>query len=313
MRDPALREFGTLISKLGAMVVPPEAGSRTESLPAPTHPIEFYKSRSLAASNWGALLASEHPLRQLTPEEARETVLRGLLDTPMEKNHRNPFDWAVSLAVHVAIIAALVFIPLAFTQALDSTDLKATYLSLPTPPAPAPPPTAPDLPVRRSFRRMPTSALTMPTVIPRRIVEVKDEEAPEIGGGVAGGIAGGEAGGVLGGVVGGTAGGPAPPPSPPKKSVHRVGGDVKPPRQLVRAAPVYPMIAQTAQVEGIVEVDAVIDEQGNVVQARAVSGPKLLYPAALEAVLKWKYEPTYLDGIPESVQMEVQVVFQLRH
>ena len=314
MRDPALRESGTPISKSGAVVVPPEAGARMEKLPAPTQPIEYYKSRSVAASNWGALLASGQPLRQLTAEEARETVLRGLLDMPMERDHQNPFDWVVSLAVHVAIIAALVVIPLAFTQALDSTDLQATYLSLPTPPAPAPPPSAPDLPVRRSFRRIPTSALTMPTVIPKRIVEVKDEEAPDIGGGVVGGIAGGEDGGVLGGVLGGTAGGPAPPPpSPPKKSIHRVGGDVKPPRQLVRVDPVYPLIAQTAQVEGTVEVDAVIDEQGNVVQARAVSGPKLLYTAALQAVLKWKYEPTYLDGMPTSVRMEEQVVFHLHH
>jgi hypothetical protein len=57
----------------------------------------------------------------------------------------------------------------------------------------------------------------------------------------------------------------------------------------------------------------VIDEQANVVQARAVSGPKLLYPVALQAVLKWKYEPAYLDGMLASVQMEVQVIFQLRH
>jgi periplasmic protein TonB len=154
----------------------------------------------------------------------------------------------------------------------------------------------------------------MPTVIPKRIVQIKDEDAPDIGGGgVAGGIAGGENGGVLGGILGGMPSGP-PPPRPPasKKTVYRVGGDVKPPRQLVRVNPVYPLIAQKAHAEGTVEIDAVIDEQGNVSQARAVSGPKFLMAAALEAVLKWKYEPTYLDGMPVSLNMQVEVTFHWR-
>ncbi len=311
MRDPGPRGAYSETATLKGVGMAPIDAARAPKIPPPAHPPEFYKSRSLAAGNWGALTESGGPLRELTPEEARDTVLRGLLDTPMERDQRNPFDWVVSLAVHFAVIAAVVVIPLAFTQALDSTDLHATYLSLPAPP---PPPSAPDLPVRRSFRRVLAPALTMPTVIPKRIVQIKDEDAPDIsGGGVVGGITGGEDGGVLGGVLGGTADGPPPPPPPsaPKKSIHRVGGDVKPPRQLVSVDPVYPIVAQTARVEGIVEVDAVIDERGNVVQARAVSGPKLLYAAALQTVLKWKYEPTYLDGVPASVQMVVQVAFHL--
>jgi periplasmic protein TonB len=316
MSDPAPRGAYSETATLKGVGMAPIDAARAPKISPPAHPPEFYKSRSLASGNWGALTESGQPLRELTPEEARDTVLRGLLDTPLEKDHRNPFEWVVSLAVHLAVITAVVVIPLAFTQALDSTDLHATYLSLPAPPAPPPPPpSAPDLPVRRSFRRVLTPALTMPTVIPKRIAQIKDEDAPDIsGGGVVGGVTGGEDGGVLGGVLGGKAGGPAPPPPPPsspKNSIHRVGGDVKPPRQLVSADPVYPIVAQTARVEGIVEVDAVIDERGNVVQARAVSGPKLLYAAALQTVLKWKYEPTYLDGMPASVQMEVQVVFHL--
>src|SRR5271154_1918029 len=54
-------------------------------------------------------------------------------------------------------------------------------------------------------------------------------------------------------------------------------------------------------------------EDGNVAQAQAVSDPKLLFPAALQAVMKWRYEPTYLDGMPVSIQMQVQIVFHLRH
>lgn len=313
MRDPAPREADSDTAKPRSVGMAPIDAALAPKIPPPTQPIEYYKSRSLAASNWGALLPSGRPLRNVTPEEAQATVLRGLLETPLADGHRNPFDWVASLAIHVAIAAALIIVPLAFTQAIDSTDLRATYLSLPSPPAPAAPPSAPDLPVRRSFRRTPTPALTMPTLIPKKIVQIED--APDIGGaGVAGGVPGGADGGVLGGVLGGVPGGPAappPPPSAPKKTVRRVGGDVKPPRQLVRVNPVYPALAQIAKVEGTVEVDAVIDEEGKVVQARAVSGPPLLLAPALQAVLKWRYEPTYLDGMPISIQMEVEVAFRM--
>jgi protein TonB len=60
-----------------------------------------------------------------------------------------------------------------------------------------------------------------------------------------------------------------------------------------------------------VVVNAVIDEHGNVVGARALSGHPLLIPAALKAVLQWKYEPTLLNGTPVSVEMEVTVHFNL--
>jgi periplasmic protein TonB len=51
----------------------------------------------------------------------------------------------------------------------------------------------------------------------------------------------------------------------------------------------------------------VIDERENVVQARAVNGHPFLIPAALKAVLQWKYEPTLLNGTPVAVEMEVTV------
>jgi periplasmic protein TonB len=170
------------------------------------------------------------------------------------------------------------------------------------------------LPGRHVFRQVASAALTMPTMIPKKVVEVKDIAAPDVGGGAAGGVAGGENGGTLGGVLGGIGNGPAPPPPPaavPKKSVLRVGGDVKPPRQIVHVPPDYPIIAQKGRIEGVVEVDALIDEQGNVAQARAVSGPAMLMPAAVKAVMKWKYEPTYLDGMAVSIEMKVEVSFHL--
>jgi protein TonB len=83
------------------------------------------------------------------------------------------------------------------------------------------------------------------------------------------------------------------------------------PRELYKPEPVYPPIARLAHAQGVVTIDALIDEHGDVVQARAIEGPPLLIPSALAAVLKWKYEPTYLDGEPVSIKMHVEVRFTL--
>ena len=93
--------------------------------------------------------------------------------------------------------------------------------------------------------------------------------------------------------------------------VVRVGSGVKPPRQTYSADPVYPPLARETHIWGTVVVDAVIDEHGDVVQARVVSGHPLLVDAALKAVLLWKYEPTTLNGQPVSVELQVQVRFKL--
>jgi TonB family protein len=89
----------------------------------------------------------------------------------------------------------------------------------------------------------------------------------------------------------------------------RVGSNLKAPHQTYSVQPEYSTLARQARVWGTVVVNAVIDEHGNVVQARALSGHPLLIPSALKAVQQWKYEPTTLNGTPVSVEMEVTVHF----
>jgi len=55
----------------------------------------------------------------------------------------------------------------------------------------------------------------------------------------------------------------------------------------------------------------ILDEQGNVVEVKAVSSPPLLYQAAVDALRKWKYEPHYLNDQPIAVQMIVTITFTL--
>jgi outer membrane biosynthesis protein TonB len=58
-------------------------------------------------------------------------------------------------------------------------------------------------------------------------------------------------------------------------------------------------------------IDAIIDEHGNIAQMNVVSGPPLRIQAALEALRKWKYEPTYLNDEPVPVQRNVTVSFRV--
>jgi protein TonB len=308
-REEPRTKAATLVLELQ----PPEA---VTGRPKPARTVGEYKKHSLAAGYWGDISQSKRTMRVVGAEEARATFLRGLLDAPIDKRKRNPVDWVISLGVHVLIVSAVIIAPLAFTQAIDLRNFRLTYLSVPRPPAAASPPPAAVPQVRQAIRPV-QSALTAPTLIPKQIEIVKEPPVPEINTeGVFGGIPGGEVGGVLGGIIGGTDRGLAAPPPPPsatpKQKIYRVGGVVKPPQPITVVQPIYPPIARMARTEGVVEVDAIIDEHGNVVEARPVSGPGLLMVAAMKAVAQWKYEPTYLDGIPVAIRMEVQVYFHLQ-
>jgi protein TonB len=96
------------------------------------------------------------------------------------------------------------------------------------------------------------------------------------------------------------------------QKIVRAGSILKAPRQTYSVDPVYPPLAREARITGTVIVDAVIDEHGNVVEARAVSGHPLLLEPALRAVQQWKYEPTSLNGQPVSVELQVQVHFNFK-
>jgi len=250
-----------------------------------------------------------------TLAQAQETFLKGMLDMPSAHDTRNPLDLFVSLAVHVIVVAAVILAPLMFTQVLDVHSFEAVFLVAPRPPAAPPPPAAAQ--VARSARPLArltdVSKLVAPAVIPAKVKIVADQAAPDLGDGIPGGVAGGVAGGVLGGIIGGVADNPKTiaPPAPPQRRIVRVGGDVKPPIPISTPNPRYPAIALAAHIEGIVVIDAIIDEQGNVVEARVVDGPPLLVAAALEAVTTWKYQPTYLNGQPVALKTHVQVVFRL--
>jgi protein TonB len=104
---------------------------------------------------------------------------------------------------------------------------------------------------------------------------------------------------------------PAPPPAPVPPAAYRTGGMIREPRKVAGVAPVYPEAARLAKIEGIVILEATIDERGIVTDARVLRSIPLLDAAALAALKQWRYTPTLLNGVPVRVLMTVTFRFTL--
>jgi TonB family protein len=124
-------------------------------------------------------------------------------------------------------------------------------------------------------------------------------------GGVEGGVPGGVPGGVYG-VVGGVGKG-----APASAQVIRKSGGVLVGSALRRAEPIYPPLAKAARVSGAVVVEVTVDEEGDVLSARALSGHPLLKESAAAAARGWKFTPTTLQGTPVKVVGTITFNFSL--
>ncbi len=143
-------------------------------------------------------------------------------------------------------------------------------------------------------------------VTPQRTDSATPEAAPALD---AGSAADSSSGNALPGVIASsTMAAPAAPEIHPDGPIVK-GGVVAEPKLLYRALPVYPLNAKQAGIQGDVVIKATIDQKGSVVEMHVVSGPLMLRQAALEALRRWKYEPSKLDGQPISVQMLVTIKF----
>ena len=98
-------------------------------------------------------------------------------------------------------------------------------------------------------------------------------------------------------------------PEPPK--IIRKSGGVLQTSATRRVEPVYPALARTARVSGSVVVEVTVDEEGNVISARAISGHPLLKDAAVNAARGWQFTQTQLSGVPVKVIGTITFNFNL--
>ena len=59
-----------------------------------------------------------------------------------------------------------------------------------------------------------------------------------------------------------------------------------------RVSPSYPELAKKMHIHGVVRVEAVVKANGSVKTTRVLGGNPVLVDAAIDAVGKWKFEPS---------------------
>ena len=75
--------------------------------------------------------------------------------------------------------------------------------------------------------------------------------------------------------------------------------------------PIYPVAAKTLRTTGIVKVEIMVNETGDVTDVQKTSGPSMLQNAAKDAIRKWKFKPFVRDGQPVKAMGFVSFNFSL--
>ena len=227
---------------------------------------------------------------------------------------KGPFAFAVSIVLQACALGLLILIPLIYTQALPSAQLR----SLLTAPAP---PTAPAKPHVSMKAQRTTTALVRqfkmffaPVQIPSQInTHVDDLQAAPAPSLSIVGVSSEVTGSAIPGI--GSLPGAPPPITLLKPKVLnapvRVATGVAEANLIRKVMPIYPPLARSVRVQGTVEFTAIISKEGMIENLQLVRGHPLLVEAAKEAVLQWRYRPTLLNGQPVEVVTDILVNFTL--
>jgi periplasmic protein TonB len=92
----------------------------------------------------------------------------------------------------------------------------------------------------------------------------------------------------------------------PLRLSHMSAGDL-----IRKVQPMYPPLARSARIQGVVVLQALISKQGTIENLTILTGHPMLAPAAIEAVRQWRYRPYMLNGEPVEVETQVTVNFSL--
>lgn len=108
---------------------------------------------------------------------------------------------------------------------------------------------------------------------------------------------------------------PSGPPAAAPEGPIMVTSEVNKPVKTAGPDPVYTEIARKARIQGVVIVQAIINEQGNVTNVKVLKSlPMGLDQAAVDAVKKWRFQPATLksNGKPVAVFYNLTVNFRIQ-
>ena len=218
----------------------------------------------------------------------------------------------LSIVGHAVVIAALVVAQLLAVGPLPAVHRPLTFenvtlieikdIDLPAPPRTSAPDAAPGSAVSKNAAPVTAPVGVLPETGNEQATETaarRDAAAVEGGGGIDPLLHG--------------SGQPPPPPPPAPEPVApvRLHSGMQTPRKIVDVMPVYPPVARSARVEGVVILEAVIDAAGRVETVRVLRSIPLLDQAAVDAVKQWRFTPTLLNGLPVPIVMTVTVNFKI--
>jgi TonB family protein len=104
---------------------------------------------------------------------------------------------------------------------------------------------------------------------------------------------------------------PEVPKQPEVPSIVRMT-HIDPAMLVERVEPAYPALAIQIRREGRVELHAMIAADGSIEQLEVVSGDVLFYQSALNAVRRWRYRPTMLNGQAVKVDTYITVIYTMQ-
>ena len=108
----------------------------------------------------------------------------------------------------------------------------------------------------------------------------------------------------------GIVGAPVNVPDKPAQTL-RVSQGVSQGLLLKRVQPVYPSQAMQMRIQGAVDLEASISQDGSITKIKVLNGHPVLARAAVDAVRQWKYQPYVLNGEPVAIQTQITVNFKL--
>lgn len=241
-----------------------------------------------------------------------------------------PGVWSLAAGFHALVILAIVagsFLALRPIRDPELPDVTVFWIEPPPPPLEsAPVVTAPSRGGGRENERSiepPPPVEPLPLPEPRVLTEpeatpsnlVSPDEPPGAEGSAIGtlGVPGGTGDGSGMGAGPGFGPGDGPGSGDGPGGPWTVGGEVTPPRLLVKITPEYPDVARRIRLEGRVSLEVVVGPDGSVETVDVVAATNPLFTGpAVDAVKRWRYTPATWRGRAVRVFYSVEVTFVLR-
>jgi TonB family protein len=105
---------------------------------------------------------------------------------------------------------------------------------------------------------------------------------------------------------------PAEPPREVPPGAIRVAPEVQAAKLVDKPEAAYPLLARQARIQGRVRLSVLIGLDGGVENVTVLAGHPLLVQPAMDAVRRYRYQPTLLNGAAVQVVSEVEVLFTLK-